>query len=30
MDKLQAEVEKQILENEKQVLEELKNNYTKA
>lgn len=30
MDKLQVEVEKQILENEKQVLEELKNNYTKA
>ena len=30
MDKLQAEVEKQIIENEKQVLKELKNNYTKA
>lgn len=30
MDKLQAEVENQILENEKQVLEELKNNYIKA
>ena len=27
MDKLQAEVEKQIIENEKQVLKELKNNY---
>ena len=30
MDKLQAEVEKQIIENEKQVLKELKDNYTKA
>ena len=30
MDKLQVEVEKQIIENEKQVLKELKDNYTKA
>lgn len=30
MDKLQADIEKQILENEKEVLKELKDNYTKS